>query len=127
MFTPRANQFLYLEEAGELRLAGGEILPARRAWTWHLRPVNGGADTEIEIRYPEEAGGGLYHRFLPIGQAGIWTGSSEHFCGQDIYRATYRLGAEELFVDHYIRGPAKDYRLYARYRRLTGVDHCKNG
>ena len=47
----------------------------------------------------------------------MWMGEAEHLCGRDIYRARYRLGVDELRIDHRILGPAKDYLLNARYQR----------
>ncbi len=105
-----------LREEGRLRLAGGEVLSARREWLWRLTEPG-----EIEIHYPPEAGGGLYHRFLPFELADSWTGEADHLCGQDVYRATYRLGEDELVIFHTVKGPAKDYELDARYRRTAGA------
>lgn len=103
-----------LREEGSLRLADGEVLSARREWLWHLTDTG-----EIEIRYPPDAGGGLYHRFRPFEQNDFWTGEADHLCGRDVYRATYRLGEDELVIFHTVKGPAKDYQLDARYLRVT--------
>ena len=111
----RLDESVYLlREEGTLRLPGGETLSARREWTWHLALPD-----EIEIRYLQEAGGGLYHRFRPRADAGAWTGEAEHLCGRDIYCAAYRLDDGELAIDHVVRGPAKNYVLKARYRRVA--------
>lgn len=127
VFARREDGSFQLEETGNLRLANGQSLPARRGWIWSFCPGNGEAGDAVEIRYSEEAGGGPYHRFQPGEEAGIWTGKAEHVCGQDVYYAVYRLGSDSFDIDHDVTGPAKDYRLFASYRRDSRAGYGKNG
>ena len=105
-----------LHETGTMKLAGGENLPATRDWIWFLTDRG-----EIEIRYPDEAGGKLYHRFRPERVDGVqgdaWRGMADHHCGADLYRGTYCLSAGSIEIVHHVTGPAKDYRLAARLER----------
>ena len=121
-FTATDGNAYLLREEGFLRLATGEVLPASRQWVWRLTEHPAG-EREIEIRYPQEAGGELYHRFrpeqaaLPDSKGDAWHGEGEHLCGRDIYLAGYRLSARAIDIDHHVTGPAKDYRLKARLVR----------
>ena len=50
VFARREDGSFQLEETGNLRLANGQSLPARRGWIWSFCPGNGEAGDAVEIR-----------------------------------------------------------------------------
>lgn len=101
-----------LDEQGFLCLPDGGSHRAMGRWRWQLD-----APSTLLVRYPPERGGAIYHRCVLAPFADGWTGSGEHLCGADIYRADYRFRHAEIDIVHHVKGPRKDYSIHAMMRR----------
>ena len=111
LFVRLTQDCLRLTETGVLTLPGSQ-LQAGRAWNWFLR--DGG---RLEVRYPQEHGGGSYHVLTPVRDGETWFGQASHLCVADVYDADYRLGENAMLIEHAVRGPNKDYRVRAQFSR----------
>ena len=112
IFEPCELHRLTLREAGQLVLADGTRLAASQSWTWTLCTDGG-----LEIRYPDEKGGGIYHQIVLQGRAGSWHGSASHSCGRDRYKASYAIKPGIVCIRHEIDGPNKACSIAATYRK----------
>jgi hypothetical protein len=95
---------LVCEETGILRHAG-ERFPATRVTLWRF-PGGG----RIDVRF---ADGRPFHAFSVDRPEG------EHLCGRDRYRVRYDFGDDWFISQWGVLGPAKDYVMTTRYRRLA--------
>ena len=115
VFASSPDGSLEMTETGQLHLPGAVPVEAFRKWHWVMR------DAELlDIRYPQEAGGGDYHRIqLKVHSARRheWRGEASHLCGEDVYRGWYSLSPDCLLICHEVTGPAKDYRMASLYLR----------
>jgi hypothetical protein len=102
-------------EEGVLILASAVRLRAGRSWKWQLL----GRATMV-VRYPEDRGLEIYHHIDMTQAPDGWTGSAEHLCVADVYRADYRLKPDEIIIRHEISGPRKALAISARHLRLPG-------
>lgn len=119
-FTTAGTGRLLLEEAGQVFLPGNKRLQAGRSWQWVLQ---GGHEDAycLEIRYPEERGGTLYHRLkvLAVDNSGdfIWQGAARHVCRDDLYDGDYKLANDRMCIRHRITGPNKNLIVDSLYLR----------
>ncbi|MEM7177386.1 MAG: DUF6314 family protein [Pseudomonadota bacterium] len=101
-FTPDGAG-LSCAEAGVLRFRGVDY-HAERGSLWRF-PESG----RVEVQYDD---GRPFHDFvddLP---------RAEHLCGEDHYSVSYEFGINEWTSIWDVKGPAKDYRMTTRYRRI---------
>jgi len=111
-------------EEGELRLATGTSMPARRDWYWLLAPGH------LRIAFSGASGGpeGTLHRLhLHPGQSaeGAWPLHAEdlHHCGQDTYLGRYHFeNATRISIDMLVRGPSKHYAIHTVLTRTWPMD-----
>ena len=94
---------LVCEESGVLRHDGGRYHSGRTT-LWRF-PGAG----RIEVRF---ADGRPFHVFTPSQP------EAEHLCGADRYAVTYSFGEASWISRWRVRGPAKNYIMTTRYRRL---------
>ena len=64
---------------------------------------------QIEVRYED---GRPFHAFL------LDDPKAEHLCGQDLYRVSYDFAPDTWLSVWEVSGPAKDYSMTTRYRRM---------
>jgi Family of unknown function (DUF6314) len=119
-FTTAGTGRLLLEEEGQVFLPGNKRLRAGRSWQWVLPGGHENAHC-LEIRYPEERGGMLYHRLklLAVGNSGecFWQGAARHVCRDDLYDGDYELARNRMRIRHRITGPNKDLIVDSLYLR----------
>ena len=48
---------------------------------------------------------------------------AEHHCGQDLYRVSYDFAPDTWLSVWEVEGPAKDYSMTTRYRRVLPPPH----
>ncbi|MCA8879781.1 MAG: trigger factor [Rhodobacteraceae bacterium] len=93
-------------ETGILTLAGGQAFRAERVYLWSRRP--GGIAVSFDDGRP----------FHEIGLNGSRP-EARHPCGADLYRVAYDFTRWPDWDSRWdVTGPAKDYRIVTRYRRL---------
>ncbi|MFQ5564896.1 MAG: DUF6314 family protein [Paracoccaceae bacterium] len=102
-FTPDGAG-LTCREQGVLRFRGADYHSSRVS-LWRF-PGQG----RIEVRYED---GRPFHDF-PEERP-----EATHLCGDDRYRVSYDFGAGTWLSRWEVKGPAKDYVMTTRYRRLT--------
>jgi hypothetical protein len=119
-FTNAGTGRFLLEETGQVILPGNKRLRAGRSWQWVLPDGNGNAYC-LEIRYPAERGGTLYHqlKLMPVDNSGefIWQGAARHVCRDDLYDGDYELARDRMRIRHRITGPNKDQTVDSLYQR----------
>ena len=96
---------LTCRESGVLRFRGQDYR-AGRVSLWRF-PGGG----RVEVRYED---GRPFHDFAeehPV---------ATHLCGEDHYSVAYEFGADGWLSRWDVKGPAKDYTMSTRYRRLAG-------
>ena len=100
---------LTCREQGVLRFRGADYHSGRVS-LWRF-PGQG----RIEVRYEDNR---PFHDFTAEEP------EATHLCGEDDYRVSYEFGPEgdtgTWFSRWDVKGPAKDYVMTTRYRRLTG-------
>lgn len=115
-FTAISDNSYRLEETGQLYLQKFRSLNAMREWQWILQ-----FGDHLDIRYPAEQGGGMYHHvelaIITGPSEKIWQGTARHDCGDDVYIGHYRLAADHLDIGHRINGPNKDLTIKSQFAR----------
>ncbi|MEM8793090.1 MAG: DUF6314 family protein [Pseudomonadota bacterium] len=101
-FAPDGNG-LTCRENGVLRFRGADY-HAERAALWRF-PGAG----RVEVRYED---GRPFHDFVDEDPEAI------HQCGEDTYRVSYAFDGDAWTSVWDVKGPAKDYRMTTRYRRV---------
>jgi hypothetical protein len=112
IFDPIRRNAHAMNEKGVLTLPDGNSLAASRQWDWFLDE-----DGSLAIAYPADQGGSLYHRLIPKGSDGAFSGGASHLCAADNYDAEYRFDRASIVIDHRVKGPKKDYRIEALFTR----------
>lgn len=100
-----------LHEEGELHLANGTRLEAKREWYWFFE-----APDVLEITY-DKARKEPYHLLAIRSEDGILCADAEHFCGRDVYTGHYRLAVKRLEIRQTVKGPVKDYEVTSVYSK----------
>jgi len=95
---------LTCRETGVLRLRG-EDYAASRVSLWRF-PGGG----RIEVLYDD---GRPFHGFDEEAPEAV------HLCGEDRYRVGYEFGEDSWLSRWEVEGPAKDYAMTTRYRRVS--------
>lgn len=97
------DEGLACHESGVLRHDGHRYRSGRTT-LWRF-PGSG----RIEVRF---ADGRAFHDFTLVEP------EAEHICGRDRYAVAYSFEDKSWFTRWSVRGPAKDYVMATRYRRL---------
>lgn len=103
-FTPDGTG-LTCRESGVLRFRGADYHAERQA-LWRFP-----GDAVIEVRYHD---GRPFHAFVADDPQAV------HDCGEDRYRVSYDFGfGPDSWISRWeVAGPAKDYEMTTRYRRI---------
>lgn len=113
VFAPAGEGALAYRERGILTLADGGEFSANRQYRYRL------IEERIVVEFADGPDIGkqfLSLRFSPTDS--VLEASDVHICGDDTYRATYRiLGPAAFEVLIMVQGPAKAYELVSRYCR----------
>jgi hypothetical protein len=97
-------------EAGVLRFRGNDYA-ATRVSLWRF-PGGG----RVEVRYED---GRPFHDFPEREPAAV------HDCGDDHYRVEYDFGEGTWLSRWAVTGPAKDYVMTTRYRKIGGGTYSR--
>lgn len=113
VFTPAGEGALAYRESGILTLADGGEFSAYRQYLYR----SSGDSVVVEFADGPDIG----KQFLSLRFSrtdSVLEASDVHICGNDTYRATYRiLGPVAFEVIITVHGPAKAYELVSRYSR----------
>ncbi|MEM7240147.1 MAG: DUF6314 family protein [Pseudomonadota bacterium] len=94
---------LTCRETGVLRFRGADY-HAERQSLWRFP-----ADGRVEVQYDD---GRPFHDFVDDAPEAV------HLCGDDRYRVTYDFEIDAWTSIWYVKGPAKNYEMTTRYRRI---------
>jgi hypothetical protein len=107
-FIPDAKGLRY-EERGLIRLNGHRPVSAQRSYLWRQ-----GEAGRVAVHFDD---GRPFHVIDPS------LPNDTHHCAPDTYEVSYRFDIwPEWMATWQVRGPAKDYRMVATYRRPVPGD-----